>query len=663
MRGIAAAITSVFILVTWAQAQVASIGVRGGYLSVSNATAIPVLFGAGDCGSFSSGVSSGMYASLFGDYELFGEVLEVGGGLLYAKRPARLMTQTQAGFEVLDPNDNVYKPLVQEHVFESSLGYVSIEASLRSRPISWLPVYIRATFDAGNPVVSSNFSQTEEIVSPESILYPENVKRRTVGSGEFAGLGTSMGVTGAIGAAFNIGRNLEIGPEIFYRHGLGSLSSAASWEQTIIGGGIQLRYRLIDSPEPPAEEPPPPPPAPEPEPEPIAQSAPEIVPAVIASVTTVPLEIRETVVTQTFPLLPYVFFDSASTALRASYRQSTSSENFDERTLPRETLSIYYRILDVLGARLTANPVATLDLTGTSDGAEGSTPEQRTQIARERAQSIAAYLQSRWNISSDRLRVRVSERPAIASNELYSEGAEENRRVELSSSDVRLLDPIVHTRFNEYVPVQSQHTFTTDVTNPERADGWKLDVLHKRSVLAQRSGPLMPPSKIVFDLTQEMTDKLGPIMGMSDTLTANLDVRQSRYGDARGATTFPVIKTVSNFEVSRLSLIVFDYDRADISLQNQEMMRRVVSASTGDGSRASIVGSTDRLGEFDHNMQLSIDRAKSVENFVRSIAPSLNIEGVEGVGPNPSLFDNSLPEGRFYCRTVTLQITTPLRDR
>jgi outer membrane protein OmpA-like peptidoglycan-associated protein len=663
MRGFAAAITCVVFLATGLRAQVASIGIRGGYLSVSNATAIPVLFGAGDCGSFSNGISSGMYASLSGDYELFGELLEVGGGVLYAKRPARLSTQTQAGFEVLDPVDNIYKPLVQEHVFESTLGYVSIEASLRSRPISWLPVYLRATFDAGNPVVSSDFAQTEQIVSPESILYPENVKRRTVGSGEFAGLGTSMGVTGAIGAAFKIGSNLEIGPEIFYRHGLGSLSSAASWEQTIIGGGVQLRYRLIDAPKPPAEEPPPPPPAPAPEPAPIVESVPEFVPAVIASVTTVPLEIRETVVTQTFPLLPYVFFDSASTALRASYRQSTSAENFDERTLPRETLSIYYRILDVLGARLTANPVATLDLTGTSDGAEGSTPEQRTQIARERAQSIATYLLSRWNISSDRLRVRVSERPAIASNELYSEGAEENRRVELSSSDVRLLDPIVHTRFNEYVPVQSQHTFTTDVTNPERADGWKLDVLHKGLMLAQRSGPLMPPSKIVFDLTQEMTDKLGPIMGTSDTLTANLVVRQPRYGDARGATAFPVIKTVSNFEVSRLSLIVFDYDRADISAQNQEMMRRVVSASTGSGSRASIVGSTDRLGEFDHNMQLSIDRAKSVENFVRSIAPSLNIEDVQGVGPNPSLFDNSLPEGRFYCRTVTLQITTPLRDR
>jgi outer membrane protein OmpA-like peptidoglycan-associated protein len=268
----------------------------------------------------------------------------------------------------------------------------------------------------------------------------------------------------------------------------------------------------------------------------------------------------------------------------------------------------------------------------------------------------------RWGIEPTRLRVRISERPAIASNVEYAEGAEENRRVEIASNDARLLDPIVHTRFKEYVPVQGHHDFSTDVTNPERADGWKLDVQRGKTQLARRTGPLMPPSKVSFDLTQEMTDKLGPILGRVDTLTASLRVQQPRYGDAEASTRFPIIKTVSNYEVSRLSLIVFDYDRADISAQNQEMMRRVVTSATANGSMATIIGSTDRLGEFDHNMELSISRAKSVENFVRSIAPGLQIKEVKGVGPNPSLFDNSLPEGRFYCRTVTLQITTPLRE-
>ncbi|MBU3679569.1 MAG: hypothetical protein FGM32_08180 [Candidatus Kapabacteria bacterium] len=654
MRSVAAAILAFVGCVVGAYAQIGSIGVRGGYLSVMNNTNIPVLFSDGGCGSFSTGVSSGIYASLSGDYSLFGDALEIGGGLVYAQRPARLSARTQDGIEVLDPVDLVYKPLVQEHVFESTLGYVSVEISLRSRPVPSIPVYIRAAFDAGNPVVSADYTQTEEIVSPGSILYADGRQRRPTGSGEFAGLGTSMGVSGGVGVVIPVGTSMEISPEVFYRLGLGSVSSSALWEQNMIGAGIHIRYRMIETEEPP------PPPAPAPAP--VVDNTPVAEPAVIASLTTVPLEIRETVVTQTFPLLPYIFFDSASAVLRPAYRQTSSISGFNELEFPRETLPIYYRILDVIGSRMRGMKGATLDITGTSDGVEGTGADVRSALARDRAGSVASYLTSRWGIEASRLRVRSSERPAFASNELYAEGAEENRRVELASNDAKLLDPIVHTRFNEYVPVQSRHEFSTDVTNPERADGWTLDVRRGSTPLARRNGPLMPPSKITFDLTQEMTNQLGPIIGNVDTLTANLNIRQPRYSDANAVTTFPLIKTVSNFEVSRLSLIVFDYDRADISPQNQEMMRRVVTAATGNGSTATIVGSTDRLGELEHNIELSVQRAKSVENFVRSIAPTLRINDVKGVGPNATLFDNSLPEGRFYCRTVTLQITTPLRE-
>ncbi|MCX6140201.1 MAG: hypothetical protein NTX15_05125 [Candidatus Kapabacteria bacterium] len=92
-------------------------------------------------------------------------------------------------------------------------------------------------------------------------------------------------------------------------------------------------------------------------------------------------------------------------------------------------------------------------------------------------------------------------------------------------------------------------------------------------------------------------------------------------------------------------------------------MRRVVKSASGEGSVATIVGSTDRLGELDHNMTLSTERARSVERFVRLIAPSLRISEVKGIGPAVLPYSNELPEGRFYCRTVSLTITTPLRER
>ena len=118
---------------------------------------------------------------------------------------------------------------------------------------------------------------------------------------------------------------------------------------------------------------------------------------------------------------------------------------------------------------------------------------------------------------------------------------------------------------------------------------------------------------------------------------------------------------MSNYEVSRLSLIVFDYDKADINAANKKMMERVISESARDGSTASVIGSTDRLGEADHNMQLSRQRAEAVSSLAQTIAPSLNVQEVKGIGSSVLPYDNSLPEGRFYCRTVSLTITTPLR--
>jgi outer membrane protein OmpA-like peptidoglycan-associated protein len=550
-------------------------------------------------------------------------------------------------------------PLVREHVFTSSLGYVSIEASVRSQPLADVPVYIRAAFDAGNPIVDATYTQTDEIVSPDGVLFPDGTIRRTTGSGEFPGLGTAIGVTGGLGASLMLSQTLEVSPEVFYRLGIGSITSSARWEQSYIGGGLALRIHPLPS-KPPQPEPVAPvePPIVEAPPQPAPVERP---PAVIAAVRSAPLEIRETVVTQTFPLLPYVFFDSASADLRVAYRAAPPVAGFRELDLPKQTLPIYYNVLDILGSRMKARPDATLTVTGTTDGFEASTGAQK--LAEQRATSVVAYIRQRWGIAADRFRVKTTEVPSLVSNPAYAEGIEENRRVELSTATAGLLDPVVHTRFNEHVPVQPRHDVTIDVVYPDRAVDWELRVRHRDRKVGSRGGNGAPPAAITFDLTQEMTNDLGPVVGRIDSLDVELVISQREGAPIVATTRFPLIKTVANFEVSRLSLIVFDYNRSDISEQNKDMMRRVVSASAGQGSTATIIGSTDRLGEVGYNLELSSARARSVQAYVRSIAPTLDITQVKGVGASSLPYSNEVPEGRFYCRTVSLTITTPLRGR
>lgn len=640
-----------------AMAQTTSLGIKGGYLYLWNTSTIPVIAGSTECGTFSDGTSNGYLGGLTIEHGILGDMLELSGSVIYAMRPATLVTTSQDNFEVLDPNTNTYVNLVREHVFNADLGYVSVEVGLRSRPIASLPIYVRVVADAGNPLVSAAYTQTEEIIEPSGVLFPDGTQHRTTGSGDFPGMGTSYGVSGGIGAAFAVSKRVEICPEVSYRYGLNSLTNQAEWKQSWAAATLQVRYRFFDDEPAPAPPPPPPPPPP-----PVVESAPvvEPPPVMIASISSQPLEIRETIVTQTFPLLPYVFFDSSSATLPPKYTSNTTPNAFNEQTLPKQTLPIYYAMLDVIGKRMTSS-TSKLTITGTTDGIERKTPAERRTLAEQRARTIASQLQTRWGIKADRFEIRTVDRPVLASNEMYAEGVEENRRVELSSTDASLLAPVVHSRFNEYVPVQPVHDIAVTVRHPEVAARWSLDVAHQGRTVGERTGAASPPSSITFKLDQEMTDRLGPVVGAVDTLRARMVIDQQGGAPAEATTSFPLKKTVSNYEVSRLSLIVFDYDRSEISSTNQEMMKSVIASSVREGSTATIVGSTDRLGEMQHNLELSTDRAKAVDNFARRIAPALNVKEVKGVGPNILPYDNTLPEGRYYCRTVSLTITTPLR--
>ena len=71
-----------------------------------------------------------------------------------------------------------------------------------------------------------------------------------------------------------------------------------------------------------------------------------------------------------------------------------------------------------------------------------------------------------------------------------------------------------------------------------------------------------------------MTNDLGPVVGRIDSLDVELMITQREGAPVVATTRFPLVKTIANFEVSRLSLIVFDYNRSDISEQNKDMMRQ-----------------------------------------------------------------------------------------
>ena len=56
----------------------------------------------------------------------------------------------------------------------------------------------------------------------------------------------------------------------------------------------------------------------------------------------------------------------------------------------------------------------------------------------------------------------------------------------------------------------------------------------------------------------------------------------------------------------------------------------------------------------------SAARAESVKAILLSQNPVYEKLEARGIGPAPTLYDNNLPEGRFYCRTVAVEVKTPV---
>ncbi|MGE5255611.1 MAG: OmpA family protein, partial [Hyphomicrobiales bacterium] len=68
-----------------------------------------------------------------------------------------------------------------------------------------------------------------------------------------------------------------------------------------------------------------------------------------------------------------------------------------------------------------------------------------------------------------------------------------------------------------------------------------------------------------------------------------------------------------------------------------------------------IVGHTDTIGKPDYNVALSRKRAETAyEQLLAAGIPDKNRVAFEGKGPADPLYDNGLPEGRAFNRTVTV---------
>ncbi|HEY3876044.1 MAG TPA: OmpA family protein [Candidatus Kapabacteria bacterium] len=640
-------------------------GLRIDYLKNYHATTSEIVADCPECGYFSNGVGGGYEFQLFGEVPFnFLRRLDLDFGLGVTQRGGSFGLTSTNELTVYDENkgQDVYEPLDLQHNFTASLIYLDLSGGLRFDPIKHFAGYCSATLDAGIPVGhSASAKQTETIISPQGYIFPATSSTTsTESNGSIQGISTLFGITGTVGYELPFGSLLTASPELSYYLPVNSVASTRPWHVSSISIGVALRWN-----EPPKEIPGEPNPTPQKqEPPRVARQDPNAFAPKLAaaSIASEPLHIVETTVTETFPILPYIFFDSASAQLPDRFAQISAEEanRFQESELPHRSLESYYQILNVIGNRMRANPEATLTINGTTDGQEVAGGGNELGI--DRSNTVRDYLKRVWRIDPTRLIQTRSEEPHNPSSTQYAEGFEENRRVELSSDNDQILKPIVHERFREESALPKTIPIALTANSSIGIRHWQLAILSHDSSVFESSGEAAPPAQLTWQPNDAQIESLAKTLTPKDSLMLHFEAEAANGAHSVQDFAFPASKTINPFELSRLSLIVFDFDQSKIGEQNERMISQFVAKSFYPASTASITGSTDNLGELAHNQTLSEARAFNVRDLILKDKPDAKITSAKGIGPSNLLYDNHLPEGRYYCRTVRVEVQTPLES-
>ena len=540
--------------------------------------------------------------------------------------------------------DSVMAPCNCPATLKTNTDYITVEPSLRlSLPSSKL-------FFFAGPRVAFNMQKEfayTQLKQPNTDGDLSNMKK-TILSGQI-GVGYDLPISSPTSAS-----KVTLSPFVSFHPYFGQEPrDIESWSVTTVRAGVALKFGKSKGVAIVEETP---------------MAAVREVTFAVRAPKTVPLK-RE--ISETLPLRNSVFFDQNSTAVPSRYVLLTQSQatTFKEESLQKEQssnmngrsarqLNVYHNILNILGDRLRSNPNSSIALSGAS----GNGPEEGKVFA----ENIKQYLVNIFGINSSRITTQGRTKPVIPSEQpggtkeltLLREG---DRRVDIESSSPELLVEVgggmmmkpVQIIASQVDPLDS-HVVLNVPGAKELLTSWSVDIKDQKGV-NQHYGPFtkdqesIPGSTILgnspdgtYKVTMTGETKSG--LQVKKESTVNLS-RKNEVGD----------------KGSRYS-ILFDFNKDDAVLAYDKFLTDIVSPLITDGSTVIIHGHTDIIGDEAHNLALSQSRAQETQKIIERKLNSLGKNNVKfetfgfGEDLNRSPFENSLPEERFYNRTVIIDI-------
>jgi outer membrane protein OmpA-like peptidoglycan-associated protein len=372
------------------------------------------------------------------------------------------------------------------------------------------------------------------------------------------------------------------------------------------------------------------------------------------------LIVEEMAILSFVPVLNYIFFDDNSSAIHKRYKllKPDEAERFFSESISQSgTLEVYYNVLNIIGRRLRDYPGANLKITGCNSNT-GSEKGNKT-LSKSRAEAVADYLINNWIINPSRIKIETNNLPDNASSIESPEGIEENRRVELSCDNPEVLMPIISSDTVRAV-FPGIIKFSCRAGMADKISEWAINASVNGNVVKEIIGKGKLPDSVNWNINSEkntIPESDGDIVYFLEVKDSKGISYRSRMGVIPQQRFFlrkHLGSKVIDKKVENFSLILFEFDTKRTNATNRRILDFIKSRLDKD-SKVIIEGYTDNLGSEEYNKKLSEDRARSVSKYI-----DIKDATVKGFGNTSPFYDNKLPEGRFYNRTVIIIVETPI---
>ena len=374
-------------------------------------------------------------------------------------------------------------------------------------------------------------------------------------------------------------------------------------------------------------------------------------------------KVIQRVVEESFPLIPYVFFNPTEqnipnryVLMNASNANSfdkedlldlTKDENLKGETSTNKKLAVYHQILNIYADEMKNDDDLTVDLIGSAP---------KSSDGDVLANKVKDYLVNIHGIDASRITTKGQQMPRIPSGSSATPVNDrpmadvENRRVEFVFNKPEIYEYINIKMVDEY-PIDNDILVSL---NPSvKYSSWSINIVDEDD------------KKVTYGPYFNQYERISPyeiLKGKDEgTYKGYIEIVQMDGTKVNDEAEFELEKVMDNTKVGERHTILFNYGQADAIKNSEADLRTVVAPKVDDEELLLISGHTDPIGSTEVNSNISLKRADEAKDiFVSEFGSSNKKDNIitHGYGESHSsnTFDNTLPEGRMYNRNVTIDI-------